>query len=192
VTALVRRTIDISDPKLIQRVIDFGDIETHGTVLEADDVFCCLGTTIKQAGTQHAFRKVDFDYVVKLAALSEHCGAKQFLVVSSLGANAHSRIFYNRVKGEMEEALRKIPFNAVHIFRPSLLLGTRREERANEKAGAIFMSMMKFAMTGYLKKYRAILARDVARAMVIVAQKDLYGVNIFESERIQEIANTIF
>jgi uncharacterized protein YbjT (DUF2867 family) len=154
-------------------------------------VYCCLGTTIKKAGTQEAFRKVDFDYPIKIAALTQHLGANQFLIVTSLGANPHSRIFYNRVKGEVEEAIRKISFTTINIFRPSLLLGDRTEHRTGEKSGAFIMSGLKYVMVGPLRKYRAIQARDVAKAMVQVAQKNLKGLNIFESMQIQEIADSV-
>lgn len=190
VTAFLRRPLDFSHPKLIQHIVDFNELEGAGNWLSADDVFCCLGTTMKKAGTQEEFRKVDFNYPVKLAALAQHCGARQFLIISSLGADPHSRIFYNRVKGEVEEAIGKIPFTALHIFRPSLLLGERSEPRTGEQIGSMVMSTLKYVMLGPLKKYHAIQASDVARAMVRVAQMDLNGVNVFESQRIQEIADS--
>jgi uncharacterized protein YbjT (DUF2867 family) len=191
VVALVRTPLPVSHPKLVQRLVDFPELETFGELMYADDVYCCLGTTIKKAGTQDAFRKVDFDYPIKLAALTQHCGAKQFLIITSLGADPHSRIFYNRVKGEVEESIRKIPLDAIHVFRPSLLLGDRAEHRTSEKAGALILSALKYAMKGPLQKYRAIQAHDVAKAIVRVAQMNLNGVNIFESQRIQEIADSI-
>jgi uncharacterized protein YbjT (DUF2867 family) len=191
VIALVRTPLTVSHPKLVQHPVDFSELETFGQFMYADDVYCCLGTTIKKAGTQDAFRKVDFDYPVKLAALTQHCGANQFLLVSSLGADSHSRIFYSRVKGETEEAIRKISFTAFHVFRPSLLLGARAEHRTGEKAGSFIMSGLKYALVGPLKKYRAIQAKDVAKAMVRTAQMNICGVNIFESQRIQEIADIV-
>jgi uncharacterized protein YbjT (DUF2867 family) len=191
VVVLVRKPLWITHDKLFQHVVDFSELESLGEGLTADDVYCCLGTTIKKAKTQEAFRKVDFDYPIKIAALAQHCGANQFLIVSSLGADPHSRIFYNRVKGEVEEAIRKISFTTINIFRPSLLLGDRTEHRTGEKAGAFIMSGLNYVMVGPFKKYRAIQARDVAKAMVQVAQKNLKGVNIFDSKQIQEIANSV-
>ena len=191
VTTLIRKPFNYSHPKLIQHIIDFEELSSADNRLCADDVFCCLGTTMKKAGSQDAFRKVDFDYSVKLAALTQHCGAKQFLIVTSLGADPHSNIFYNRVKGEVEEAIRKIPFTAIHIFRPSLLMGERAEHRIGEHAGAVVISALKHAMVGPLQKYRPIQASDVAKAIVRVAQMNLSGVNIFESQRIQEIADSV-
>jgi len=190
VTVLVRTPLTMVHEKLVQHIVDFDGLELFGELLYTNDVYCCLGTTIKKAKTQEAFRKVDYDYPIKLAALTQHCGANQFLLVSSLGADPYSRIFYNRVKGEVEEAIRKISFTAFHVFRPSFLLGERKEHRPGEKAGAFVMSGLKYALAGPLKKYRAIQASDVAKAMVRVAQMDLQGVNIFESDRVQEIANT--
>jgi len=191
VVALVRRPLSITHDKLAQYIVDFSELETLGECLTADDVYCCLGTTIKKAGTKEAFRKVDFDYPIKLAALAQHLGANQFLIVTSLGADPHSRIFYNRVKGEVEEAIRKISFITINIFHPSLLLGERTEHRIGEKAGAFIMSGLKYVLVGPLRKYRAIQARDVAKAMVQVAQKNLKGVNIFDSKQIQEIADSL-
>ena len=191
ITVLVRTPLSINHEKLIQHTIDFDEVTTLGELFAVDDVFCCLGTTIRKAGTQEAFRKVDFDYPIKIAALTQHCGANKFLLVSSLGADPHSRIFYNRVKGELEEAIQKISFKAFHVFRPSLLLGDRKEIRTGKKIGAFAMMALKNVMIGRLKKYRAVQARDVAKVMVGAAQMNLTGMNIFESERIQEIADLL-
>ena len=191
VVILVRRPLSITHDKLIQHIVDFSELETLGESLTADDVYCCLGTTIKKAETQEAFRKVDFDYPIKIAALAQHLGASQFMIVTSLGADPHSRIFYNRVKGEVEEAIGKISFPTINIFRPSLLLGDRTEHRTGEKAGAFIMSGLKYMMVGPFRKYRPIQSRDVAKVMVQIAQKNLTGVNIFESMQIQEIADSV-
>jgi uncharacterized protein YbjT (DUF2867 family) len=188
VNAFVRNELPVKHEKLVQHVVDFNDMDLLGELLTADDVFCCLGTTIRKAGSQEAFRKVDFEYPVKLAAISQHCGAKQFLIVTSLGANPHSKIFYSRVKGEVEEALMKIPFDALHIFRPSLLLGDREEKRGGEQMGSVVMRALKIAMIGPFRKYRAIHASSVAKAMVRVALMNLRGLHTFESHRIEEIS----
>jgi uncharacterized protein YbjT (DUF2867 family) len=191
VVVLVRKPLSITHDKLIQYVVDFSELDTLGEYFTTDDVYCCLGTTIKKAGAQEAFRKVDFDYPIKIAALTQHLGANQFLIVTSLGADPHSRIFYNRVKGEVEEAIGKISFPTINIFRPSLLLGDRTEHRTGEKAGAFIMSGLKYMMVGPFRKYRPIQSRDVAKVMVQIAQKNLKSVNIFESMQIQEIADSV-
>jgi uncharacterized protein YbjT (DUF2867 family) len=185
VRAIVRRPIHLNHPKL--RVIEADFDRLSGPSLGTDDVFCCLGTTIRKAGTREAFRKVDFDYPVNAATLAAKQGSRQFLLVSALGANPGSRVFYNRVKGEVEEAISRLPFAAVHIFRPSMLLGERAEFRPGEKAGAALMTSLSFLMVGKWKKYRAIEADVVARAMVTAARQGRSGLNVYESDTIQEM-----
>ncbi len=152
VVVLVRRPLAITHDKLVQHVVDFSELETLSEHLTADDVYCCLGTTIKNAGTQDAFRKVDFDHPVKIGALTQHCGAAQFLLVSSLDADPHSRIFYNRVKGEVEEAIRKISFITINIFRPSLLLGKRTEVQNRRKSRCIYYVRTEICISWNVKK----------------------------------------
>ena len=190
VTVLVRNPFALQHPRLIVRRTDFDDLESVAGELAADDFFCALGTTMQTAGSEEAFRKVDFEYPVKLAALMQHLDARQMLVVSALGAHAHARIFYQRVKGELEEALRKIPFNALHIFRPSLLLGDRAEVRTGERFGQSFMTAANPLLLGPMRKYRAIRASDVAKAMVAVAQRGLTGAFVYESDAIQFLADS--
>jgi uncharacterized protein YbjT (DUF2867 family) len=185
---LTRRSIGFEHPKLTECVVSFDQLEQHQNLIKGEDVFCCLGTTIKVAGSQEAFRKIDFTYVVQTAAISQKHGACQFLVISSLGADVHSRIFYNRVKGEMEEAVTKILFDAVRIFRPSLLLGERRESRPAEALGIFFVKAVSVLLfIGALRRYRAVHAQTVARAMLQVAKQQGKGVEILESEEIQSV-----
>jgi uncharacterized protein YbjT (DUF2867 family) len=122
VTLLVRKEMPLLSPKLLQRVVDFGALSV-GELGRPDVVFCALGTTIAKAGSEAAFRKVDLDTVVHLARAASEAGARQFLVVSSLGADPKASAFYLRVKGEMERELRAFPFEGLQLFRPSLLLG---------------------------------------------------------------------
>src|SRR6267143_5589338 len=129
VVTVGRRTTSRQHDKLEQRVLDLGELETVSDLPHIDDVFCCLGTTIKQAGSQPAFRRVDHAFVVGVAHAGLHAGAKQFLLVSAIGADPASRVFYSRVKGETESAIRRVGFHSVQIFRPSLLLGERPEFR---------------------------------------------------------------
>lgn len=188
VIALTRRPLAIRHAKLDQRIIDFDQLGREGTDFPtADDVFCCLGTTMKRAGSEAAFRQVDFVYVVSLAGQALARGAKQFLLVSSLGANAKSPIFYSRVKGEAEAAIAALSFEGRQIFRPSILTGERAEHRPGERAGIAVMRGMSFAMIGPLRKYRPIAARTVARAMIRVARQAPRGVNIFASNDIERL-----
>jgi len=187
VRVLVRRPLSLRHPKLRIIEVDYEQPFSQAAALGADDVFCCLGTTIKKAGTREAFRKVDFDFPVNAAAIAAEQGAKQFLLITALGANPESRVFYNRVKGDAEQAVRRLPFAAVHIFRPSMLLGDRKEFRPAEKAGAAFMTSLSFLFVGKWRKYRAIEADVVARAMVYAAGQRRSGLQVYESDAIQEM-----
>lgn len=188
VVALVRRELPRSHTKLEQRVVDFDHIGEQAQIPSGSDLFCCLGTTIRTAGSQEAFRKVDYTYVVELARAAANGGAEQFLTISSIGADAGSRVFYSRVKGEVEDAISTVPLNGIHIFRPSVLTGERRERRVGERIAIALLGAFSFAMIGPLRPYRPIRADDVALAMVRVAHKRLQGVHIYSSDRIQEIA----
>jgi uncharacterized protein YbjT (DUF2867 family) len=177
-----RRPVAAQHPKLVQVVTDLDQLEHERLRLIADDVYCCLGTTIRQAGSQEAFYKVDFLYVVQLAALTAGNFAAQFLVVSSLGADTHSRFYYSRVKGEMQEAVCQVPFRAIHIFQPSLLLGERPAPRLGERFGAAVLALVRPLLRGGWRKYRPVAAHTVAQAMLRAAQDDGGGVRIHSSE----------
>jgi uncharacterized protein YbjT (DUF2867 family) len=182
VKTISRRPLGMDHPKLQSLVLDLDKLNEHPEDLKADDVFCCLGTTIKQARTREAFRKVDYDYPLTVARLSKDQGAKQYLLVSALGADKHSKVFYNRVKGEIEEAIGLIGFQAYHIFRPSLLLGHRTEMRAGEDAAKTFFKLFGFLVP---LKYKAIDSAKVARAMVSFARENSSGTFIHESKELQ-------
>ncbi|TGE07804.1 NAD-dependent epimerase/dehydratase family protein [Hymenobacter fodinae] len=191
VIAVGRRPLPIVHPKLEQRIFDLEQLEEHRLQLIADDVYCCLGTTLRQAGSKEAFYRVDFLYVVKLAALTAANFAAQFMLVSAMGADASSRFYYNRVKGEMEEAVREAPFRAIHIFRPSLLLGQRAEKRLGEQIGAVLLRALRPVLVGPLRPYRAIEANTVARAMLSAAQDEGGGIRVHSSEAIAQAGNRL-
>lgn len=182
VVTLARRELAARHAKLEQRVVDFGTLDAFSDIPRADDVFCCLGTTIKQAGSREAFRRVDHDYVLALARAGRRAppGARQFLLVSALGADPGSRIFYSRVKGEVEAAVRQLPYEGIQIFRPSLLLGQRPEFRLGERIGIALTRVVAPLLVGPLRRYRPIHAADVARAMVQIAKEAPRGPNVFE------------
>ena len=187
VTIFVRKTLGIRHAKLQEKIVDFDQLEYHASLTKVNDVFCCIGTTIKQVGTKEKFYKVDFSYPYNLAAIAFREGAGQFLIVTALGASSKSGIFYNRVKGNVEEAVSALKFKAIHIFRPSLLLGNRNEFRAGEKIGMILFRLFSFILIGRWRKYRAIQASVVAQAMVTIAKLDLQGIRTYESDVIQAI-----
>lgn len=178
VIAVGRRPVPVVHPKLEQRLVDFDRLEDSRFALVADDVYCCLGTTMRQAGSKKAFYTVDYLYVVKLAALTAANFAAQLLVVSAMGADARSRIYYNRVKGEMEEAVRQTPFRAVHLFRPSVLLGERSEQRPGEQLGAALLRVLRPVLRGPLRRFRAVPAATVAQAMLQAAATDTAGIQV--------------
>ena len=184
VVTLARRPLSVQYTKVEQRVIDMGALDGLADLPHVDDVFCCLGTTIKTAGSQAAFHKVDYDYVVGVARAGQRAGATQFLLVTAIGADPASRIFYSRVKGEVERAVRDLPYEAVQIFRPSFLMGDRREARLAERIGIPVARVVAPLLVGPLRRYRPIQAADVARAMVQVAKEAPRGPNVFEYDGI--------
>ena len=179
-----RKAVPGQHPKLTQVVTELSRLEAVRLQLVADDVFCCLGTTLAQAGSKAAFYAVDYLYVVTLAALTAGNFAGQFLVVSSLGADAGSRLYYSRVKGEMEAAVRQLPFRAVHLFRPSLLLGARTRPRPGERLSAAVLGALRPLLRGPLRPYRPVAAGAVAAAMLRAAAADEAGVRVHSSNEI--------
>lgn len=180
VVVLARRPLAETFPARVEtHVVDFVRLEALPPQVRADHVFCALGTTIKRAGSPEAFRKVDLEYPLSVARLTLQRGAEHFLVVSSLGAHAKSRMLYNRVKGEMEEQLLTMPFRCITIFRPSLLLGHRAEFRFGEEVAKRFGFLMP-------PSYKPIDAGRVAAAMVAAAHESRPGTRIIESAEIQK------
>jgi uncharacterized protein YbjT (DUF2867 family) len=185
ITILVRKQLALTHHKLHQVLVDFNNLEIHRKFLATDAFFCCLGTTIKEAGSQEAFKRVDVEYPVALARLAKAQGCNQFLLVSALGANAQSPIFYNRCKGEVEEAIQKIGFKSYLVFRPSLLLGARKQFRLGEFiAQKIAKTLSLIFSIGPLQKYKAIPASIVAKAMVAVSLNEKEGIHIYENDRL--------
>jgi uncharacterized protein YbjT (DUF2867 family) len=173
VTTFVRRPLDRPlSPKVRELVVDFDRLEEalHGQA--ATHVFCCLGTTIDVAGSQEAFRRVDHDYPLALGRAARSSGAARFLVVTALGADAGSRIFYNRVKGDVEHDLRALGLPELHIFRPSLMLGERAQPRRGERIAAAVARPLGGLLLGPLRKYRPIAGAAVAEAMLRVGLDD--------------------
>lgn len=182
VKVLSRRPIHQIDEKLENFVVDFDHLHEDVIQLRADDVFCCLGTTMKQAGSKAAFRKVDYEYPLTLAKFTQRFGAQQFLIVTALGSDKNSSFYYNRVKGEVEEDLRSVGFETLHIFRPSLLLGDRKENRPGEGAATFLFKYVDFIIP---EKYKAIDSYKVAAAMLHYASLDLKGIHAHESRALQ-------
>ena len=146
--------------------------------------FCCLGTTIKQAGSKEAFRRVDHDYFVNFAKLASSCRAEQLILVSGLGADKNSNIFYSRTKGEMEENVRSAYSGDLRILRPSLLLGDRKDFRFSERVFILLSPVYSVLLLGGLKKYHPVTAEKVAKTMFLLAEKKLSAGMILENSEI--------
>jgi uncharacterized protein YbjT (DUF2867 family) len=183
----VRQTTGISEPKVEELIADFSNPESFSTKITGDDLFICLGTTIKKAGSVANMEKIDRDLPVKIAEQARNNGVKNVVVVSSIGAAETVRNYYLRIKGEMETGILKLNFENIAIVRPSMLLGERKERRTAEIVGKVVMKTFQPVLKGRLLKYRAIHARDVARAMILIIQNKK-GKNIIESDELQRIA----
>lgn len=187
VHVIARKALSYEHPKLDVLVKDFDTIEENDIEV-AHDFFCCLGTTIKTAGSKEVFEKVDLTYPVQLACMAKNKGVSHFLVISAMGANPNSTVYYNRVKGEMEKQLNDLHLKKLSIFRPSLLTGDRKEFRLGERIGESVMQIVNPLLFGPLKKYRSIESRQVAFAMM---QKALFGDNkplsIYPSDEIATV-----
>lgn len=182
VIAITRKPLASDHHKLHNIVLDFDHLKEHANYPKCDDVFCCLGTTIKKVKSRDAFRKVDLEYPLELAKIGKQMGAQTYLLVSALGANAKSTIFYNQVKGEAEDSISKSGIRSIHIFRPSLLLGPRQEQRGGEEAAKWFYRFFGWAIPA---KYQAIESIKVARAMVSLSQQNDPGIFVHESKELQ-------
>lgn len=181
VKVLVRKPSTSSHSKLESIVFDFE--HPDASLILADDVFCCLGTTMKKAGSKEAFYKVDFTYPYEIAKIALDNGAKRFAIITAMGADRTSLFYYNRVKGEIEESLRKLRYEALLIFRPSLLVGERSETRFGEKAGEWVAKVFQFMIP---VRYRSINADKVAEAMVSITSSNVKGTLVYESDLMQE------
>ncbi len=149
--------------------------------------FSCLGTTIGKAQSEEAFKKVDHEYVVAFARLAKMCRAERLLVVSALGADKNSGVFYNKVKGEMEEAVEKEFSQELHFLRPSLLLGDRRDFRLGERLAILLAPVYAPLLLGSFKKYRPVSAERVAHTLVGIALKKIQAGKFIENSQILHV-----
>lgn len=189
VLSISRKNIALKHVKLQQLIIDFDNLSNYAGQISGDEVFCCLGSTIKKTPDLSIYRKIDYQYPLDIARIAFANGAKHYHLVSAMGADVDSRLFYSRTKGEVERDLQQIPFQSIHIYRPSLLDGERKEERRTENSMIRLMRVINPVLIGPLKKYRSIKIEQVATAMLNKANSNETGVHIYASDEIQEIAN---
>lgn len=189
-----RRKLNLAHSRLKQVVGELSNLDALLKGVRAEDVYCCLGTTIKKAKTKSAFKTVDFEYPLNLATLMRQNGSEHFCVVSSAGANARSHFFYNRVKGQLEQALQPLGYPFLTIMRPSLLTGDRDEYRLAESISATVGSLIKPLMKGVLLEVSPVEAEKVALAMVVESKNIVDGLRyknkvVITSRQIQELNN---
>ena len=189
VFALTRRPLGREHPKLANRIVIFERMAEQLKGLAAQDAFCCIGTTIAEAGSQEAFREVDVDAVLLFAQAARAAGATRFVVLSSVGASPTSKKFYLRTKAEMEDAVSMVGFPSVDILQPSLLLGSRRQSRPLESLGGILAPVINPLLTGSREAYRAIPAEVVARAMLGAARRGARGIYRYTHGAIRQLAD---
>ena len=181
VITLTREPLDFTHPKLSSIIFNFD--HPDASVVCGDDIFCCLGTTMKKAGSKEAFYRVDYTYPIEIAQLGHQNGAKRFAIVTAMGADSGSMFYYNRVKGDVEATLKKIGFDTLLIFRPSLLVGNRGETRIGEQIGEGVSKILRPLIP---IKYRSIEAHKVAKAMVTITASNVKGTLVYESDVMQE------
>lgn len=188
VIILTRKILPETTAKIRQHLVNFDRIEQYRELVHANDVICALGSTRSKAGSRENFYRIDFEYPYELAKMAIENGAGHFLLVSALGADPRSPFFYNRVKGELENAIIDLGYGSIGIFRPSLLLGKRKEYRLGEVWMKVVLGLFSFVIPA---KYRPILASTVAGAILQAARKDLAGVHIFESGAIRRLGKDL-
>lgn len=187
VVVFVRKPLVIVNPKVQEISLnELDSFDSEEITYPDSQVFCCVGTTIKTAGSKEEFKKVDYELPMKIATWAKSKGIPVFAAISSIGANADSGNFYLRTKGEMEDGLKSFQFAKLILVRPSLLLGTRREFRMGEELAKVFSGVMNLIFFGSFKKYRAINASKVARAIKILANSEANEI-VYESDKLQEI-----
>lgn len=192
VRLLLRREINIIHPKLEQQIVDFNDIDDFTQKFgKGDMIFSCIGTTQKKVkGDKLAYTKIDYDIPVNAAEIGVSKGFKKFLMISAIGANENSSNFYLSLKGKTENKLRQSPFISIGIFQPSILNGYRKENRIGEKIAQTIMDLLSFLLLGPLKKYRAIGANNVAKAMVYAGKNQSAGIYCYRYAEMMNMAHS--
>ena len=182
ILVLSRKPLTIKHHKLNVVIVNFDALNDYSDQMAADDLYCCLGTTIKVAGSKAAFYKIDHDYVLDVARICKQKGATQFILVTAMGADSTSAIFYNKVKGDVEQHVANLNYNSFITVRPSLLLTNRSEFRFGEWIAQVLMKYTRFLFIGSLKKIKAIPVEMLAKSMIHYANKGLKGKHVFTND----------
>lgn len=187
IIVLSRSSAAIENPKVEEHLVDIVDLTTHSEIFQADEVFCCIGTTRAKTTDKKKYKAIDYGIPVSAARLCKANDINTFIVVSALGANPSSSLFYSRIKGEMEQDVIRIGLPKTHILQPSLIGGKRKERRLGEWIAQQFMRALRLVLVGSLKKYRAVPPVDIAVCMVWLAN-NVYGEIRVKSDEISRIA----
>lgn len=188
VYVLSRKTLGYTHPKLVEFVDNLEEPSAYRIAInDATHAFCCLGTTMKVAGSKEAFYKVDYGYCALFAQQAIMKGVANFNIVSALGADKKSGIFYNQVKGEIEELVMSLPFQSINIVRPSLLIGARNELRIGEKIAQSIAPFLNLFLLGPLKKYQSIKGAQVAKALIKLSKNNSSGIRIVENDELKSM-----
>ncbi|KQS30975.1 oxidoreductase [Dyadobacter sp. Leaf189] len=187
VTVVVRKNLNKSHPKLKVLIGDYNTLPALRIEIVADDVFIALGTTRKNTPDEKIYYQVDHDYPVLAARIAKENGAKSVFIVSAVGSNAGSSVFYVRTKGETERDIIALDMEHTHIFRPSMIMGDRQESRPLEKSFIGLFSLINPLLIGPFKKYRGIQAKDIARSMLAAAKKTSGKVQVYEWEEMSAL-----
>lgn len=188
VKVFVRKPLPLTHPKLHQIITDFDKLESITTEIDAEVIFCCLGSTKKKTPNLNEYKKIDHDYPLYFAKEGLKRGLKEYHIVSALGANSNSSNFYTKLKGEVEDDLKALKIPGLFIYQPSFLEGDRKENRPLEKIMLPIMKLINLILIGKLKKYQSIAAKSVAKAMLNESIKNKSGIFVFESDKIKELA----
>ncbi|APG60726.1 NAD(P)H-binding protein [Christiangramia salexigens] len=187
IKVFTRRHVALKDPKIEEYLVELFEIERLSGLFTADEVYCCIGTTKSKTPDKEVYRNIDFGIPATVAKLCKQNKIPSFLVMSSMGANAESKIFYNRIKGEMEGAVLEQRIPNTYILQPSLIAGQRPESRPMEYIGKKFMSVIDHFLVGKLEKYRSIDPETIAKTMIYLANND-YPAGRLESDQIKYIS----
>lgn len=182
ITLFSRNSVQINDPKIEEHLIDMFQLENYSDAFKADVVFCCVGTTKAKTPDKENYKKIDYGIPVTAVKLAKENEIKTFIVISSLGADENSSVFYNKTKGEMQRDVLNQNIDNTYVLQPSLIIGDRNESRFGEDLAGFFMKIFGFLIP---KKYKMIKAETIAEAMHVLA-KEGYSEKIITSEKITE------
>lgn len=187
IKVLTRRPLGLTGTKIQEILVDYNDLPQGNELFACDDLFIAFGTTIAKAGSQAVFRQIDLEIPLEIAKRAKNSGAQKCLLVSAVDADTHSKIFYNKVKGELEDQIEALKFPSFLIFRPSMLLGNRTERRPAERIGIAIFQFLRWINPNLLGKYSGMPATLLAKAMVVASRLTSSGKQIFHYREISSL-----